>query len=349
MVRLEHPEYLYALLLIPLLAIVFLWMQRARSKAIRKLGSEDLLQQMMPEYSRYKPVIKFLLLSLALAFFIIGWANPQMGSKTEKVTRKGIDVFIAMDISQSMMAEDLAPNRLERAKRFTEDLVQELAGNRIGLILFAANAYLQMPLTTDYAAATLFVQSVNTGMAPYQGTAIGGAIELAEKAFPEDNKNHKAIIIITDGENHDEGAMAAAAEANSNGLLIFTVGVGTEEGSFVPEVRNGTKVYKKDRSGEAVRSRLDVALMQEIAEAGNGNYFYLSEGMQITQSLREQVDRMEKREYEQRIFDEYESYFQYCLLAGLLVLLIEFMLSHRKSGWLSGVDIFRSEQQTENV
>jgi Ca-activated chloride channel family protein len=349
MVRLEHPEYLYALLLIPLLAVAFLWMQRARLRAIRKLGSEDLLQQMMPDYSKYKPILKFLLLSLALALFIIGWANPQMGSKTEKVTRKGIDVFIAMDISQSMMAEDLAPNRLERAKRFTEELVQELAGNRVGLILFAANAYLQMPLTTDYAAATLFVQSVNTGMAPYQGTSIGGAIQLAEKAFPEDNKNHKAIIIITDGENHDEEAMAAAAEANNNGLLIFTVGVGTEEGSFVPEIRNGTKVYKKDRSGEAVRSKLDADLMREIAEAGNGNYFYLSEGMQITQSLREQVDRMEKREYEQRVFDEYESYFQYCILAGLIVLLIEFMLSYRKSGWLSGVDIFRSEQQTENV
>jgi len=218
MFRFEHAEHLYALGIIPILIVFFLMAWFARKKLLERFADSSLLSTLAPEISRYKHIVKFLLLAIALCFLVIGWANPQWGSKKEKVKRKSADVFIALDISRSMLAEDVRPSRIERARKFATRLVDELKGERIGTIIFAGNAYLQMPLTTDYAAAKLFIRSANPDQAPAQGTAIADAIELAERAFQDDNKHHKAIIIITDGENHDEVAVAKAREANDNGM-----------------------------------------------------------------------------------------------------------------------------------
>lgn len=342
MFRFENIEYLYALGIIPILILFFLLMWRARQRAIRRFGDFELMKKLMPQMSKYKHGIKFSILMLALSFMIIGWANPQWGTKKEKVKRKSVDVFIALDISQSMLAEDISPNRLERAKKFSQNLINELKGERIGVIIFAGNAYLQMPLTTDYAAAELFVRSANIHQAPTQGTAISEAIDLAERTFEQDNKHHKALIVVTDGENHDQDAIERAKKANENGLLIFTVGVGTADGAYIPTVYAGQRGIKHDKTGNPVRSQLNETMLSDLAKQGNGAYYNLLEGDKVVTALRERIDKVEKREMEQRSFNEYESYFQYFLAAGLLLMLLEFFVSYRKSKWLEGKDFFKT-------
>ncbi|MEO1513628.1 MAG: VWA domain-containing protein [Bacteroidota bacterium] len=343
--RFEYSEHLYALLAIPVLVVFFVLMRYARKRALAAFGDHSLVQQLMPQMSRYKHGLKFVLLMLAVALLAIGWANPQWGSKKEKVKRKSVDIFIALDISRSMMVEDIRPNRLERAKLFAQKLVKTLKGDRIGLIIFAGNAYLQMPLTTDYAAAQLFIKSANPRMAPSQGTAIVDAIELAERSFEEDNKQHKAMILITDGENHDDEALTRAEEAYNNGLLIFSVGVGTSKGDFIPMRIGGRQDFKRDNSGNPIISRLNEEMLGELSEAGGGAYHNLLEEDKILPSLRKGIEKIEKREFEQRVFTEFESYFQYFIAAALLLILLEFGISYRKSQWASGTDLFETRKE----
>jgi len=340
--RFENADFLYALLLVPVFIILFLLIQQARKNAFSKFGNTTLLYRLMPSYSKYKHTVKFILFLLSISFLIIGWANPQWGTKKEKVARKSVDVFIALDISQSMMAEDIPPNRMERARRFAQDLVEELKGNRLGIILFAGNAYLQMPLTTDYAAAQLFLRSANPGQAPTQGTAISEAIDLAEQSFEEDNKQHKAIIIVSDGETHDEDALARARTAAENGLLIYTVGVGTSSGGFIPTIIGGRSDFKRDKSGNPVRSALNEDMLRELGQAGKGFYFNLVANNvdELTASLSNGIDQLEKREFESRVFNEYESYFQYFIALALLFLMAELILSYRKNRWIGEKDFF---------
>ncbi len=341
MFRFEHPEYLYALALLPILAVFYLLMQRARRHAFRRFASHRLLGELMPDASRYKHSLKLILLMLALAFLIVGWSNPQWGTKKEAVEQRSADVFIALDISQSMLATDVPPSRLERARRFVQQLVEGLAGERIGLILFAGNAYLQMPLTTDYAAAELFVRSANPDMAPTQGTAIGEAIRLAERSFEPEQANHKALIVVTDGENHEGEALEAAAEAADNGLLLFAIGVGTPEGGLIPMQLGGRMDYKRDQTGNPVRTRLNEDMLTDLAATGNGLYANLAAGdAAIIEALRNRIDQMEKRALEQRIFSEYESYYAYFLGMALALLVFEFVISYRKSRFFAGKDLF---------
>lgn len=342
MFRFEFIEHLYAFVAVPILVLFFFLMWYARKRMLNQFGEEPLVSQLMPNWSSYKYGLKFGLLILALSLLIVGWANPQFGSKREKVKRKSVDVFIALDISQSMLAEDLRPSRLERAKQFASKLVEELKGERIGLILFAGNAYLQTPLTTDYSAVLLFLRSANPKLAPTQGTAIGEAIDLAEQSFEEDNKHHKVMVVISDGENHDEESVERAEGANDNGLLLYTVGVGTAEGGFIPVEENGRSEFKRDRAGTPVRSRINEDMLRELADVGNGAYFNLSQSDKIADVIRTRIDGMEKREFEQRSFSEYESYFQYFLALALLFLLLEFVLSYRKSKRWGDRDIFRA-------
>ena len=337
--RFENIEHLYALLAIPVLVIFFVLAWQARKKALAKFGEHAIVKQLMPSMSRFKQYTKFSLLLLALSLLVIGWANPQWGTKREKVKRKSIDIFIALDISQSMMSEDIRPNRLERAKQFAQKLVKGLKGERIGLILFAGNSYLQMPLTTDYAAAMLFIKSANTSMAPTQGTAIGEAIELGEGSFEEDNKHHKAMVFITDGETHDDEALEQAKKAYDNGLLIYTVGVGSPQGGFVPTQINGRQDYKRDKTGNPVTTKLNEQMLGDLADASGGAYFNLIDGDQIIASLRESINKIEKREFEQRSFSEFESYFQYFIALALLLLIVEFVTSFRRSKWMEGKDL----------
>jgi len=341
--RFEHPAYLWAALLIPVLALLFLLSERIRRRRMKRFAPDHLLPAIAPGYSRFKNTLKFGLLALGLAFLFVGWANPQWGSKKREVKREGIDVLIALDISQSMLAEDISPSRLDRAKRFAQNLTENLAGQRIGVILFACNAYLQVPLTTDYAFVSMFINSAGPDMAASQGTDIAAAIDLARQSFPAENKNHKALIVISDGEDHLGEGAASAGTAKADGMLVFTVGVGSGEGSLIPTFVNGRLDYLRDQTGNPVRSTMNEKTLTDIATAGDGSYFHLSSSSQeVTEALNKAIDQVEKREYEERSFTEYASYFQLFLGIGLLFILIEFLISYRQSRYLAGKDFFGS-------
>ncbi len=340
MFRFEHIQHIYALGILPVIILVFIWAVSRRKRLLDKFGDNHLVRQLMPQASKYKPTIKFIFLLLAMSFLCIAWANPQWGMKKEKVQRKSSDVFIALDLSKSMLAQDLPPSRLDRAKKFVKKLIDELEGERVGLIIFAGNAYLQMPLTTDYASTSMFIATANTEMLPTQGTAIGDAIKMATQSYEENNDYHKALIIITDGETHDEAAIEHAKTAADIGLLIFTVGVGTNAGAPIPTSFRGSK-YKTDKRGNTVISKLNENMLSNLAAAGNGKYYNIENGEKVIEALRNYIDTLEKQEFEQRSFSEYESFFQYFLAIAMFFLLIEFLLSYQKSNWWSKQDIFK--------
>ena len=257
--------------------------------------------------------------------------------KSKKSNEKVLTCLLALDVSQSMLAEDIVPNRMERAKKFVSNLTDAIKGNRIGTIVFAGNAYLQMPLTTDYSAVNLFAKSANTNMVPSQGTAVGEAIQLVIKSFERDDKHQKAMIIITDGEDHEDEAIKLANEAASDGVVIYTIGIGTAKGGTIPVVNNATgqSSPKRDVNGDIVQSKLNEEMLRDIAKEGNGNYFNLKNNndRKIIAQVADRINKLEKREFEQRVFEEYESYFQYFLAFGLLLFVAEFMLDFRKSRW----------------
>lgn len=342
MFRFEHPAYLYALAFLPLLSVAFFLYWRWRKRAIERFGQTSLVLRLMPEASRWKHSLKFGLLLLALSFLVVGWANPQWGIKREKAQRKSTDVFIALDISNSMLAEDVPPNRLERAKKFAEDLVEKLKGNRIGVILFAGGAYLQMPLTTDYAAAEIFLRSASTDLAGTQGTAIGEAVQLAHRSFQQDDKKaHKALILLTDGEDHEGDATEIVKKARENGILLFTVAVGTPAGGFIPVNYGNRQDYKRDNAGKPIRTKVNEPMLKALAQAGGGEHFNIERSEQVITALRERIDKMEKQELEARSFSDYESHFQVFVLIALALLVLEFLISFKKEKWLEGRDIFK--------
>lgn len=330
MFRFENPEMLWLLCLLPIIWVVDLWLLPTLFKSQSSIGDSGLIQKLVEGRSKRRKTTKAVLYSVSLLFLILALSNPQWGTKREKVKAKGSDIIIALDISRSMMCEDLAPNRLERAKRFVERLIDRLKGERIGVILFAGNAYLQMPLTTDYAAATLFVKSASTDMAATQGTAIGDAIDLAQTVFGNEDDYHKALIVISDGETHDENAMEKASEAGQNDMILFFIGVGTQEGGYVPVQQNGRQDYLRDNSGSFVKSQMDENMMNQLAQAGRGAYFNIVGRDRILDELDVRIDQLEKRELEQRSFEEFESYFQFFIIPGLIFMLINFFIYERK-------------------
>jgi Ca-activated chloride channel family protein len=340
MFRFEHSEYLYYLAAIPVLIGIYMLYKIWVRKDFNNLGNNSVVKRLIDGWSVHRQWIKFILLLISISFIIVAWSNPQWGNKKEKVKAKSADIFIAIDISQSMLAQDISPSRLEKVKKFGQKLILSLRGERIGVILFAGQAYLQMPLTTDYSAAELFVSSANTNLAGTQGTAITEAIDLAERSFEPDNKHHKALIMISDGENHDEEAIDRAKRANENGLKIFTLGAGTVEGGFIPIMIRGRETYKKDKEEKLVRSRMNEDLLREIARAGDGAYFSIEKDEEAIKALKDQIARIEKREVEQRSYTEYASYFQYFLAIGILFLILEFLISNKSSNWLKKQDIF---------
>ncbi len=336
MIELQNKDYLLALGAIPVFIVLFWVMMAWRKRAIKRFGNKSLVLQLIPHYPRYKHQAKFIFLILALGLLIVGIANPQIGTKLEKVKRKGVDVVIAIDVSKSMLAEDLKPSRLVRAKRFVSKLVDEFQNDRVAIVVFAGNAYLQMPLTIDYAAAKMYLNNIRTEMVPTQGTAIGEAIRMANRSFEMGEKKYKMLIIITDGENHDEDAITMAKEVSEEGGVIHTIGVGTTKGAPIPVYSNNIQVdYKKDKQGSIVLSKLNDNILKQIADACNGNYFPLSGGQDEIEAIMNKIKSMEKKEFEERVFTEYESKFQYFLAGALLFLLLEFFISERKRTWLS--------------
>lgn len=324
MFRFEHPEHLYSLALLPLLAVLFWLYLRWRNKALNRFVDSHLQPLITEGINRHRRSLKFWLFFVAMLFLVIAWANPQWGTKRKTVTQKGLDLFIALDISNSMLCEDIAPNRLERSKRFAGNLVDKLVGNRIGLILFAGDAFLASPLTTDYGALQNELTTASPDIAGIQGTDLAQAFKLARLSFLPDDETNKAIILITDGEDHEGQAADQLQQATEEGMIAFTVGVGTLEGGLIPFNYAGRQDYLREPSnGQPVRTQLKEDLLRQMAKDGKGEYFHIREGDAIFDALKKKLDQLEKREMEIRAFSEYNSYYQYFLAIGLLLLGME--------------------------
>jgi len=341
MFRFAHSVSFFALLLIPLFTAVFILFMIRRKKAMDRYGENSLLKILAPEFSTAKPIIKFVLYSLALAAMVTALADLQSGSRIEKVKRKGIDLMICLDVSNSMLAQDIRPNRLERAKQAISKLTDKLEGDRIGLIVFAGRAYTQLPITTDYAAAKLFVSIVNTGMVPTQGTDIGDAIKLAVSGFGE-TKHNKAIVLITDGEDHEGQVLEQAEAASKAGIILYTIGMGLPEGAPIPvsegDIQTG---YKKDRDGNTIISRLDENILKQIASVGKGMYVRASNSDAGLNTEFEDLEKIEKSDIESKQFSDFESRFQYFAGLALLILILDLFIFERRTRWIKNIKLFR--------
>lgn len=332
MFQFEHPERLYFLFLLLLVLGLYglaLWRSIKLSK---RMGEKELLTQLVPDQSRGKPRFKLILFSLALAALIIAWANPQMGVEQKPAKREAADIYLAMDISRSMLAEDIAPNRLERAKRIARDLVKAIRTERIATILFAGYAYIQTPLTSDFAQVDLLLRSANPELVEFQGTAVGEAINLAVRLAPEGKGKNSALILFSDGESHEAGWEEAVDLAKESGFSIYTIGVGSAQGAPIPQMMGGRKAFIKDKEGTVVQTRMDEATLRQIAERGNGKYYSAEQGVnRIVNQLSEEIGELEKQEFDQPVYGEYRSYFQYFIGLALVFLLLEGILSYRKN------------------
>ena len=298
----------------------------------------------MPQVSNSLPVVKFVLYTLAITSLLLGIANLQFGTKVEEVKREGIDLMIALDVSNSMMAEDLKPNRLERSKRAIYQLIEKLHNDRLGIIVFAGDAYVQLPITTDYSSAKLFLETIGTDIVPTQGTSIGSAIDLAMESFDFKNGTSKSIIVITDGENHEEDAVENATIAAKEGVSVHTIGMGSEGGAPLPIYKRGAQVgFRNDKEGNTVVSKLNEQMLKQIASAGNGTYVRATNAKAGLSLIMGEIDKMEKKEFGSKSFKDYEDRFQLFLLVALILLIVEYFISNRRSSKLDGVNIFEKK------
>ncbi len=326
MFRFENIAALYLIAIIPILVLIYFWSVKKLNRRKEKFGQVNLVDKLVSGSNSHQNRRSFILYMIGFIFLVLASVNPQWGFKKEKVKVENSDIFIALDISSSMNATDISPTRLEKAKRFVESLIASRRGDQLGLILFAGNAYLQMPLTSDYAAASLFVKSANTDMAGTQGTAIGEAVDLAMRSIKNSEKAQRALIIITDGEDHDEEALSKVSSAVADGWNVFTVGVGTEEGGFVPVISEGREEFKTDEEGNPVTSRINVDLLKKIAAEGNGVSYLLENNNDIIDDMNVQLEKLQKRAVEIKSFSEYRSFYQYFLAVALFVFLLDFVL-----------------------
>ena len=330
MFRFEHIEYLWALLLLPLFILFFLLMWRERKARMKQYADLDLIPFIAPEISQSRPVWKFVLLSLAFVFLIITLAGPQLGSRLQEVKKTGVEIMAVLDVSNSMMAQDIQPNRLERSRQALSKLTERLIDDKLGLIVFAGEAYVQLPMTTDYVSARMFLSSLNPEWMPVQGTAIGSAIRLGMRSFSPDTKTGKAMIILTDGEDHHDDAIGAAKEAVAAGINIHVIGVGLPEGAPIP-VQAGSQEYMRDKEGNVVISKLNETLLRQIAAAGNGIFVRSNQAQVGLNTLFDEISKMEKGEYETRVYSEYENVYRWPAGIALVFLLMELLIPLRKA------------------
>ena len=340
MFRFANSYMLYGLLILPVIVLLFHLIRGMKKRNIAEFGDISLMQSLMPDVSSSRQIWKFYIYVTALALIILGLARPQVGSKLQEVKRKGIEIMIALDVSNSMNAQDIQPSRLIRAKQVLSKLVDRLSDDKIGLIVFAGDAYTQVPITTDYVSVKMFLSGITTGMVPVQGTDIQKAIELATSSFPPNSELQKVIIIITDGENLQGSPEEAAKQANEKGILIYTLGMGTPEGAPIPVGAESSNDYKKDESGNTVISKLDETALQKIAINGGGEYIPAINALAGLNRLFEKVDKLTKKEYESKIYSEYNEHFPYYFGFALILLLIEFFIVEKKSKWLQSLKIF---------
>ncbi|MBR3709467.1 MAG: VWA domain-containing protein [Bacteroidales bacterium] len=340
--RFEHPEYLYWLLIIPVLIIIYILIRLRQDKVFKRFADVEMRDYLVPQRSGRRSVFKFIVFLLMIACLILGLANLQSGSKMEEVKREGIDLYIAVDVSNSMNAQDIVPSRLDRSKQAINKLIGDLQGDRLGVIVFAEKAFVQLPITTDYAAAKMFLASVNTNSVASQGTAIGEAINLAMNSFSSDERS-KAIIIISDGEDHEnDAAMSAAKEAAKKGIKIYTIGMGLPDGAPIPEYNQYGRMvgYKKDKSGNTIVTRLDEEMLRRIADAGGGMYVRANNSNVGLEKIYDDISKLDKTEIETQVFTDYEDQFQWFVGAAIILLLVLIFMSSGKKGWETKFNIF---------
>lgn len=344
MFRFANIETLWLLLLIPVFAAAYIMHTRRKRRQLREFGSPELVEALMPDASHVRPAVKFSLLLAALTLLIIAAARPQYGQKSETVKRQGIEVMIALDVSNSMMAEDVAPNRLDRAKQLISKMIDKMTDDKVGLVVFAGEAYVQLPITCDYVSAKMFLSTISPDLIKTQGTAIGSAIRTSVRAFgSEQSEASRAIILITDGENHEDDALAAAKEAKEKGIQVFVAGIGKPEGSPIPVPGTGT--FRKDRSGQVVVTRLNEQMCKEVAQAGNGIYVRCDNTNTAIRALQNELDKLATTEIETQVYTNYQEQYQSFALMALLLIVIEFFLMSRQNRAVNRWNLFGETQK----
>lgn len=341
MFRFAHIEHLWWLTGIILVTIAFASHLIWTKKKVNELSSIKLRSLVLPQFNTKTKWAHLLLFVLMWVFLILGIANPQIGSKLYEAKREGIDLMVAVDVSNSMMAEDIKPNRLERTRMGVEKLIDNLQGDRLGIVIFAGKAYVQLPLTTDYAAAKLFTNSLSTGSVNSQGTSIGAALETCLSSFDFESKTSKAIIIVTDGEDHEEDALKLAKQANDKGVTIYTIGLGSVKGAPIPIYRNGVQLgYRKDKDGNTIITKLNEEMLVDLANAGGGKFFRADNGHIGLRSILDEINKLETTELDTKIFSDYEDRFQFFLAASLVLLLMEILWPEKRLKFIDKLNLF---------
>lgn len=346
MYELDESKYLYLLLLLPILVLVFLWNFLWKKKKQKEFGDMDLLEQLSPEKSNFKPFLKFGLLFFGLLMLILGLVNPKIGTKVEKVKREGIDIVFAMDVSKSMLCEDIAPNRLEKSKQIVSQIINNLGSDRIGIIAYSGSAFPVLPITTDYNIAKMFLQTMNPGMISAQGSNLDEAIELTENYFEGSGNTSKLLIMVTDGEDHSEAAKEAAEQARKKGIKIITIGVGTTAGGPIPIKNNGvTESFHIDKStGQKVITKLRPEALENIAKAAKGGYINGANTKEVVEFMRKSLNNIQKTEFEATEMANFQSQFQWFLGIGFFLLFLEVFLLERKTKWVQKLDLFNEKK-----
>lgn len=341
MLRFQDSIYLWLLLILPVLAMVRFVVWRQRRNKLRKFGDPELLKQLMPDVSKYRPTVKFWLMMSAIAILILTIARPQMGTKVSHEKRNGIEAIIALDISNSMMAEDVVPSRLAKSKLLVENMVDHFTNDKVGLVVFAGDAFVQLPITSDYVSAKMFLQNVEPSLIATQGTDIAKAITLSENSFTQQDKVGKAIIVITDGEDHEGGALEAAKDARKKGINVFILGIGDPKGAPIPDGKGG---YMKDNTGQTVMSALNEQMCQQVAEAGSGTYIHVDNTNDAQQKLNDELTKLQSGETNSVIFSEYNEQFQAFGLILIFLLIFEICVLESRNPMMKNVRLFKKKK-----
>ncbi len=344
MYQIEEPSYFYYLAIIPVIVVLFLlafwWKKRTQKKFI----DPELLEQLAPNTSTFKSVLKLLFLSIGMGFLIISLTNPKMGTKLKTLKREGVDVVFALDVSKSMLAEDIAPNRLEKAKQIISKIIDKLGSDRVGIIIYAGNAYPLLPITTDHAAANMFLQNAGPDMVSSQGTAINEALTLAKTYYNNDEQTNRFLIIISDGEDHQDETRQVAQSMSKEGIKIYTIGVGTELGGPIPMKANGSLIgYKKDNKGETVITKRNAKILEDVANSASGRYIDGNKTETPVDILEDILANAQKTEFETKQFSDYKDQFQWFVGLGILFLLIDVFFLDKKTKWVKKIDLFNEQ------
>ncbi|PBQ30816.1 hypothetical protein CNR22_03170 [Sphingobacteriaceae bacterium] len=341
MFKFEHTIYFYAFAAIPVMLLLLVLYFASRRRKLKRIGDPELVAQLVPYSSRRKRLVKAILFLVGFASVILALCNLQTGSKLTEVKREGADIIVCLDVSNSMLAQDLSPDRLTRAKYALEKMIDLLEGDRLGLVIFAGEAYVQLPITTDYNAAKMFLESVGPGMVPVQGTKIADAIKKASESFSTDEGKNRAIILITDGENHESAAIEAAEEAAKKDIMINTIGIGSQNGVPIPLVENGVvKGYRKDKDGQTVVTKLNSELLKTIAGKANGVFVQASQADIGLNAVLDKIGELDKSKLESKMYTDYEDQFQWFIAIALILFFIEFLLTERVSEWFKKINLF---------